>query len=127
MIHNPAGRLSGYEIRHLIGHLRNAGRWRSIHSILGLETSDGRNAWYETRNGDQATHYVADIHLALEAAEADILARGAAQMLGVEYRYALILGSLSSQASRVSPALLRTFVERDFWPIEEGMSYARRI
>src|SRR5690606_19607379 len=60
----------GYGLRHLAAHLEASGQDDELHNLLKLETSQGRNLWYEAKEaiGD-TTGYINDVMRARRLAE----------------------------------------------------------
>lgn len=126
----PSGPNDGYFFEHLAYHLVEARRVEELHRLLGLETSEQHNAWYEVRdaNGDTAG-YVADVTRAWRLAEEAYVPTDSThtgQSIGLQCRYALITASLNSLAKNIPPALIAALVENEVWAPAEGLAYARQ-
>lgn len=99
--------------------------------MLIVETSKGRNAWYEAKEstGDMIV-YMADLARAWRMAEsaydpADREHSG--RSIGLQCRYALVNSSINSLAQRIPPLLLAELVRHGERTPEEGLAYARQI
>jgi hypothetical protein len=129
---NPFGNLTGYELRHLAEHLESSGRANDLHRLLTLETSEGRNAWYEAKDavGD-TTGLLADMHLAWRLAEEAAIGKRDTEVvgkaLGLQCRYALVVSSLMSIAQNIPPPLLAALVNKGVWGVEKALDYARQM
>jgi hypothetical protein len=99
---NPVRGLSGYELGHLVAHLTSAGRTKEVHRLLRLQTTTGRNAWFEAKEAGYVRSYVDDVVAAWDLVQVESAALAAAggqiPTLGLEYRYALIRASVTSLA-----------------------------
>jgi hypothetical protein len=114
---NPLDGLNEYELRHLPGHLLEAGRDGDLHRLLSTETAAGHNAWYEAKDLRIGTaDYVADVRQARTAAAGTPFA----------LRYGLILASVNSRAGNLTPEMVTALAERGLWKPERAMAYARR-
>jgi hypothetical protein len=117
----------GYIHERLTWHMEQANQEEAIHALLCLETEEGRNAWYETREAmGQTAGYLADVHRALRLAEEDFASHQSQTAVGLQCRYALIIASLNSLAGGIPPALVVALVERGLWSPDQGLAYARR-
>jgi hypothetical protein len=111
--------LSNYEIRHLVNHLFEFGRWDYLHKLLSLEKSDGSNYWYCAWQsiGDKEG-YSNNLALGWRAAEE-------ADQLNLQCRYALMVSSINSTARNVPPALVFRAVDSGLWNLEQAKTQAR--
>jgi hypothetical protein len=128
---SPVAALSGYELRNLVLHLVDAGRFDHLHRLLRLQTPDGRNAWFNAKErARDAGGYVTDVVAALAAVPWPTPADGGGSRpgtgLAAEYRYSLLLVSVNSVAGRVVPPLLGALVRHGLWSVADALSYARR-
>jgi len=123
---NPFAELSSYDLDNLVIHLDAAGRNDDLHRVLGLETAEGRNAWYEIkdRRGDTAG-YRADASLAL--ARVGQTPCDMPGVIGLGCRYALILASLNSLEQNIPPQVLACCVEKGLWLPAKALEYALRF
>jgi len=115
---NPVGYLSEYELRHLAKDLDELGKTADLHRLLALDTSKGRNAWFEAKYvGGNAGGFLADVSLAWHAAwrADDALGDGvrAGSNATLQARYALITASVNSLAKNLPPDLVRMAVQYD--------------
>lgn len=128
---NPVAHLTEYELRHLAEHLVATGRATDLHRLLALETEEQRNAWHEAKDaiGDMAG-YVADVAQARRLAE-EVYSSGdsslAAQSIGLQIRYTLLISCINSLAQNIPPVLLGAMVNRGLRSALEGLAYARQI
>jgi hypothetical protein len=124
---NPLRALTEYDRRNVVAHLTHARLTDDVRRLLTLETTWGRNAWYEAKFND-VDSYLLDVATALEGVQE--LARaepvGAGRWLGEEYRYALMLTSVNSIAATVPPPLLVALVQNRLLSKADASSYARR-
>jgi hypothetical protein len=122
-----------YGLAHLVEHLAAAGDEDTIHALLAMEgvfftASGGRatgNLWFTVheRSADIAT-YLRDVRtarrLAEEATDRSLTRGETAHGIGLEIRYALMLGSMVSIAGNIPPWLLPALVQtasgRMRWP-----------
>lgn len=113
----------GYIHEHLTWHMEQAGQAEVIHTLLRLETQEGRNAWHEAREAlRQTTGYIADIKRAWRLASQD----AGNQALALQCRYALIQASLKSLAMNIRELLLLALIEAGLLTPLQGLAYARQ-
>lgn len=122
---------NGYGLRHLAAHLEVSGQDDELHHLFKLETSQGRNLWYEAKEaiGD-TTGYINDVMRARRLAEErydpeDIKKTG--KSIGLQNRYALIFASINSLSGNIPSELLLALVENGIWSKEEGLAHARHV
>ncbi len=136
---NPArdDTLDRYGLRHLVAHLKAAGREDEVHRLMRLEWSDQQgeqrsagfeNSWYTVheRVGD-ASGYLNDMDRAWQLAGQAYDGRQSSSAIGLQCRYALMVASLCSLAGNIPPALLAALVEKGIWPGPQGLAYARQV
>jgi NB-ARC domain len=115
----------GYIHQHLVWHLEKAGKVEEIHQLLREDSASGNNGWYEVREKlGQTAGFLTDVTRAWELAEADWEKKNLSQMVGLQWRYALIIASLNSIAAKIPTELIVTFVKNKFWYPEQGLAYA---
>lgn len=120
---NPFSGLSGYELRHLIGHLAESNRADDVHRLLALETEDERNGWFEARYGHgDIAGYLTDVHRARGLAER----ASDCSALSEEVRYALVLASVNSAMSGAPASLVESLVAAGVWSLDQATELARR-
>ena len=108
----------GYIHEHLVWHMEKAGDLVGLHALLCLETSEGRNAWYEPRYRlGQTAGYLADVRRAWRVSGDDI---------GLQCRYALVITTLNGLAHNLPAELLRTMVEKGIWSVAQGLAFGRQ-
>jgi hypothetical protein len=130
---NPFGLLTDYELSNLAAHLISAQRADYLHKVLAMEVEGTRaNAWFEVREkpGD-ADGYLNDVNRARDAAEAApgiaVQAGRAAEAVGLEIHYTLVLASLSSRAERMPDNLRVALVDGKIWTGAQALADARRL
>ena len=128
---NPAANVSDYDLRNLVGHLVNAGRLDHLYRLLGLQTADGRNAWFDAKErARDASSYVVDVVAALAAAQELPPAAASGPEVGTglaaEYRYGLLRTSITSLDSRTPPELLPALVQHGLWSLKDALTSASR-
>lgn len=124
---HPFAALSEYELSYLVVHLARAGRSNDVYRLLVMQTPDGRNAWFDAKEVAQAlSGYVTDIETAtLAVREATPVVTGPPP-LAVEYRYALMLASVTALAGQVKPPMLVALVRHGIWALDDVLTAARR-
>ncbi|QIG49441.1 DUF4062 domain-containing protein [Nordella sp. HKS 07] len=104
----------------IIGRLHEVHHWRV------------ENAWY-TAHEETALldNYLADLHhawhLARTITKERVRSGKKSSTVAWEIRYALIKASINSMAGRLPPAILSALVQREVWPVDHALMYARRI
>lgn len=130
--------LDAYDLRHLVEHLLAAGHAADIHRLLACETPDEvtgtgspKNSWFAAKQaGGEDQSYGADVEIAWRLADEAFLrelADASGPAIGLQTRYALIIASLSSAASRLSPQLLAELVEKNVWSLSRALTEALRL
>lgn len=120
----------GYIHSHLLWHLEKAKQVEEIHALLQEETSESRNAWYETRDHlGQTGGFIEDIARAWRLTESTYEVGRDRQSLKIslEIRYALMTASVNSLASNVPSNLLAGMVKTNLWTLAQGLAYARLV
>jgi hypothetical protein len=127
MSDNPIVDLDDYELRHLVAHLAESGRPDDLHHLLALETSEQRNAWHNARErvGD-TDGFLADIARAWQLADEVGARHSAAEALGLQTRYALVVASINSLYSKIPPELVVALVKNQLWTPAQSLTAARR-
>jgi hypothetical protein len=97
----PTGPADGYFHRHLVAHLEAANDHAEVHRLLGLETTEGRSAWYEARDRiGEFDGYAENVKAAAKTSRS----------FGLQARYALISASLNDLARRMPAELLALLI-----------------
>ncbi|MEU0299285.1 trypsin-like peptidase domain-containing protein [Streptomyces sp. NPDC006175] len=131
-----AGVDDGYPLRHLAGHLAQAGRWEGLHGLLGAERSTGQhmgvNVWFAAHDhADTLDSYLDDIALAREdcrqRTDRALAEHRPATALAGELHYTLIAASLTSLTDNVPAGLLRHLVAQHIWRPARALAFARRL
>ena len=118
----PLAALSDYELRFLVAHLAEAARPTELYRVLTLDTPDGRNAWFDAKEAARdLSGYVADVETATRAVQEAQRRAGRPADLAVEYRYTLMLGSVSALAGQVTPPLLQALVRHGIWTLDDAL------
>jgi hypothetical protein len=117
----------GYIHDHLAWHLEKGEGPEAVFALLGEETSEGRNGWFEacSRQGRLAG-YANDVARAWGLAEQLGEAGGHARSGSLAGRYALITATLGSLASNLPPEMLAALAREGVWPLEQALAHARR-
>ena len=106
----------GYALRWLTWHLLAAGRENDLHQLLTCGT--GQNTWFAAHDGTgDVAGYLHDVGRA----------RGAAQRLGMQVRYALVEASIASLSTALPPALIGELVTRGCWTASRALSLIKRM
>ena len=117
-----------YGVRHLVQHLVIAERGKELHTLLAVETSDRRNAWFALKDqiGDTAG-FLADIALAWDQAEQEFETTHQGLALGLQFRYSLITATFNDIATNLPICILIALIERNFWTADTGFNYVQRM
>ncbi len=131
--------LTDYELRHLAEHLERSGRHDELHRLLNFnqktqlgtlsDKSRERNFWYDVKDslGDLAG-YRADVTRAWKSLKEQKYSVGSRSgNVNLEIRYALIIASLNSRVTNVTPALLEAMIREKIWTPEKCLETASRI
>ena len=133
---DAAGTDGGYPLRHLVRHLRHAGRTADLHALLAAEHAasgdQAVNTWFAAHDrADSIVTYLADIALARSEAAAgtdrDLSSGRLAPALGMEIRYALIAASITSTTDMIPIRLLEQLLNAGIWSARRGLDHAHRI
>jgi hypothetical protein len=130
-----AAKLTPYEIKHTVTHLKHGGREESVHRLLVHETDLGTNYWFaEHERHGLYDEYREDIaiarSLAAHAVDRDLAEERPA--IAREIRYALMEASVESLVkansdSPTPPVLLRALVEAGIWEPSEALDRIRAV
>ena len=122
----------GYIHSHLAWHMQQAGDFDKLKKLLRVETSDGRNGWYELRKrGGQTDGFTDDYMRAWQwsfrqdvesAKESEIF-----PCIAEQVRYALYNSSLMSLATDFPPQIITALIKHQVWTIDKASSYSRQI
>lgn len=117
---NPFDTLNEYESRHLLEHLAACGRTSEVHTILALETDDGRNAWYlcRTHTGTDAD-FQRDIDLAVDLIDTAINPNESSLILKTRYR--IVSSSLSAIHDRFPPRVISQLIRVGVWSARQAI------
>jgi hypothetical protein len=127
----------GYGLRNLARLLVDAGRIEDLHRLLGCQRPAGWgrlglvNVWFDAhvRIG-WVESYLDDLRLAQQLAEratdAELATGRPASSLGLELRYALMIGCAGSAAAPVPATLGLMLVEAGIWDITRALANVRR-
>lgn len=125
----------GYPLRHLVSHLRSAGRSDELHRLLNLRTITGSgpvNLWFDmhSRTGT-VEDYLSDLAIARREAERasnNQAARGVAvEALGLELRYALMSATVHDLTNNVPDSLMFRLLSTGCWDVDRALGYARGL
>ncbi|WP_461125047.1 AfsR/SARP family transcriptional regulator [Saccharothrix stipae] len=122
---------SAYAVRHLAGHMLDAGR---IEDLCRLLTAEGRtgNLWFAAHeHADAVDDYLADIsalwaRLARRTDEA-LAAGRPAPTLVEEARCALAASSITSLTANIPADLVVALVKAGMWTPQRAVAHARRL
>jgi hypothetical protein len=118
---NPVAALTDYELHHLATHLDATERFEDLHRLLGLETNQGRNAWYEAKEALGDTHgYLGDVALAWRIAEAK-------RDIPKQINYALCQSSVSTMAANYPPDLPALAVQYQCMTPDQALSIIEQM
>ncbi|QFZ18633.1 bacterial transcriptional activator domain-containing protein [Saccharothrix syringae] len=122
---------SGYAVRHLAGHLLDAGRAEELCRLLAVEGRTG-NLWFAAHeHADAVDDYLADIaalwtHLAHRTDEALAAGRSAPTLVD-EARCALAVSSITSLTANIPADLVVALVKAGMWTPSRAVAHARRL
>jgi hypothetical protein len=116
-----------YAVDSAIFHLLAAGLPDTVDAVLTAEWPTGAeradNVWYTVHEDLGRTDgYLADVRAARRATETPSTAKTDA--LRRQILYALIIGSVSSIAANIPPALLTRLLQENLWPPQRALAYA---
>jgi hypothetical protein len=127
----PSGPNDGYFHSHLIEHLLVAKRPDEVHRLISLETTEGRNAWYEATEAIGGMQgYLNDLGHAWELVVAsydESVASDSLDNVGLGIKYTLMLASLNSLTSNVPITLIDALINANMWTFPRALAYARAI
>ncbi|MGO9464665.1 MAG: NB-ARC domain-containing protein [Isosphaeraceae bacterium] len=113
---------------HLAWHFEQAGAAEALFALLGEETAEGRNGWYQARDRmGQLAGYLEDVARAWRLAETLYATSRDPVALGLQYRFALIRSTFNSLAGNIRPCLLAELVRRGVWPPSQGLASAQQV
>ena len=133
---DAAGTDGGYPRRHLVRHLRRAGRTADLHALLAASHLSGRdhavNTWFAVHDhADSIVDYFADLAVARGESAAvtsrDLSCGQRAPLIGMEIRYALMAASIASVAHKIPVSLMSQLVNTGVWSPRRGLDHARRL
>ena len=114
----------GYIHQHLVWHLEKAEQIEEIHELLREDSETKGNGWYEACDHlGQTANFVTDVARAWKLAEDLWTETTPPQVIGLQYRYALIIASLNSLAANLPVELLLALVQKNVWTPEQGLAY----
>ena len=122
---------SGYAVRHLAGHLLDAGRIEDLCRLLTIESRTG-NLWFAAHeHADVVDDYLADIstlwaHVARRTDEALAAGRPAPTLVD-EARCALAASSITSLTANIPADLVVALVKAGMWTPSRAVAHARRL
>ncbi|WP_141982691.1 BTAD domain-containing putative transcriptional regulator [Saccharothrix saharensis] len=122
---------SGYAVRHLAGHLLDAGRIEDLRRLLTTEGRTG-NLWFAAHeHADAVDDYLADIstlwaHLA-HRTDGALAAGRPAPTLVDEARCALATSSITSLTANIPADLVVALVKAGMWTPQRALAHARRL
>ncbi|WP_433270812.1 BTAD domain-containing putative transcriptional regulator [Actinosynnema sp. CS-041913] len=122
---------SGYAVRHLAGHLLDAGRIEELCRLLATGDRTG-NLWFAAHeHADAVDDYLADIaalraHLARRTDEALAAGRSAPTLVG-EAWCALVISSITSLTANIPADLVVALVKAGMWTPARAVAHARRL
>jgi NB-ARC domain-containing protein len=122
---------NGYGLAHVVSHLAAAGQDNLLHALLAAEAPDGpdENRWFVAQDqAGRANQYLHDVdrawQIAREATDRSLTPEDLAIGVGLEMRYALIKGSLTSLAASVPVPLMIALVRQGVWSFPKGWAFA---
>ena len=122
---------SGYAVRHLAGHLLDAGRVEDLCRLLAAEDRTG-NLWFAVHeHADAVDDYLADVaalwaHLARRTDEALAAGRSVPTLVD-EARCALAVSSITSLTANIPADLVVALVQAGMWTPARAVAHARRL
>ena len=132
----------GYGLRHLAGHLREAGRLHDLLAVLKTEWTEKtgkadspvwyENAWYAAKQSIADTPgYLNDLHQARTMCvtnDAWSVGHGKlAAYLGEELFCALVETSMHSVTSQLDPDLVKSLIEERIWTVEQTLAHVAQV
>ncbi|MCD7437256.1 hypothetical protein K4B79_03355 [Streptomyces lincolnensis] len=121
-----------YGLERVVGHLVAAGDHDEAHALLALDgrpveggSSEPGNLWFAVQErADGTATWLRDLELARRTAQ-EAPTGGAPPRVGLEARYALMRGSVSSLTAALPVPLLPALVEQGVWTPARALAYAR--
>ena len=117
-----------YGISALVGHLLDAGRPDLLDDLLEIEqstTCGPQNLWYAVHEKlGRPSGFLATIRAAWHDAKAGPTTHDRNRLVR-QIRYALYIGSVTSRAATIPPALLLRVVEAGIWTSRHALAYAQ--
>lgn len=122
----------GYIYHHLAWHLQCAYPEDGLARLLAESTTEGRNAWFETRrHAGQTAGYLGDLQRAQTATEssnqAGVQGRKTPPLLHLEVRWGLIRGTVLNLSEDAPPALLAAMVREGVLTFGAALGQARQL
>jgi hypothetical protein len=116
-----------YFYRHLTWHLEMADWADEVHDLMAASDELGRNAWFEDcdKIGQHAI-FVEDVARGWRLAE-KLYEKDRERAIVLQFRYALITGTLNSLVGNLSDRLLAAFVRDKIWTIEQAWVYVDQM
>src|SRR5579859_744816 len=122
--------LSDCELRHIVPHLKSAGRTEDIHRLLSTSDKKGANLWFSLKEGrDDREGYAIDLQEGLDIALHALIASGDAgdpASVGATLRYVFCLSTLNGFADSIPGQILRELARRGIWNSKTVFDYAKR-
>jgi NB-ARC domain len=117
----------GYIHRRLTWHMIQAGWLDEIHALMAMSDDRGNNAWFEAcdRIGKLAI-FIEDVARVWELAE-QIYASEPTRSIVLQCRYALITATLNSLVAKLPIEMMREFVKKGFWTVEQAWAYVEQM
>ncbi|MBD1898908.1 ATP-binding protein [Trichocoleus sp. DQ-A3] len=117
-----------YGLRYLTQHLVQANRVKELHSLLALETSDQRNAWFDAKESiEDESGFLSDVSLAWSQAETASMVVEEKAEIALQCCYALMTASIHSIAENIPADLLIAAVSQKIWSPTKGLTYTAQI
>jgi hypothetical protein len=114
-----------YGRRYLASHLVQAAQQEELHTLLAIETTDRRNAWFNAKNSKGDTlGFLADVALAWKIAEQEFTTSQSTQSIVLQSRYALITSSINSLSGNLPTELVIELLKKDS---ANGLAYFQQL
>ena len=127
----PFDRLSKYDFLYLVEHLIVSGKSKELHKLLSIELQEKHNAWYEAKqNKGNLQSYLNDINSALLFTEIEYLGEDSlhnARNLELLMHYSLIISSINSISTKISPDFLNIAIVNKYFDPLQGLAYAHQV
>jgi hypothetical protein len=125
---NPVNVLNEYEHHHLVEHFIEAGQVEQVFRLLGLETLDGKNAWYSAWDmRHDLDGYQRDVQAAWRLANQLMVEASHPLAAAWQMQCALITSSLASLSSTTPTELINILVDKGLWTSDQAISVVRRL